>query len=55
MSSPRIFGIGPCRAISMGGGLRGFDVETPWEDSRGIRRPGASLWVSDEVTEFVAV
>ena len=54
MSSLRIFGIELCRTNSMGG-LRDFDVETPWVDSRAIHKLGASSWVSDEVIEFVAV
>ena len=37
------------------GGVRDFDVETPWVDTRGIDRPGAPTWVSDEVREFVFV
>ena len=38
-----------------GQGLRDFDVEAPWVDSRGKARPGAPPWVSDEVTKFVGV
>ena len=38
-----------------GEGLRSFYAGAPWVDSPGFNRPGASSWVSDEVTRFVAV
>ena len=38
-----------------GGGLKDFNVETPWVDACGANKPGAPAWVSDEVTELISV
>ena len=37
------------------GGLKNFDVEAPWMDSRGFCRPGASSWVSVQVNLVVVL